>query len=244
MFLLLLQVCDWLLCDEIKPDRQKKGGGQLENRGGTNILYKSNLCPARHASYNSNLTAATIHYSSCSLPSSFFPSLFSSFSISFFCTLYLFLSLSSSYARPLTSFLSPFDQRSSISAGVFKEREGSPALFSLSYPSVLHLSVLSFAPLPYFLLTLIFLFYFFFTHFLIFFSQDFFRNVGFNTVTMMHVYVSVYVCVCLLVCEQRGYCSSVQLHSRRVASESLKLIWPEGAAPETCIMCVCVCLFL
>lgn len=39
---------------------------------------------------------------------------------------------------------------------------------------------------------------------------------------------------------ERGvYSSGVHLHSSRVTSESLKLIWPEGATPEASDVYVC-----
>ena len=102
-----------------------------------------------------NLTTATVHSPFYSLPCSH--PLFSSL-VSLSLALCISFSLSSSsYAHPLTSFLQRFDQRSNISAGVFKEREGPPVLFSLSYPAVSHLSVLLYPLLPYFLLTLVFL---------------------------------------------------------------------------------------
>lgn len=125
-------VTDFALVMKLNLTCEKGEVDSWVSREGTNILSKSNLSPSHHTSYKSNFTAAT---AATKAPySSFFSfSLFSSFPIPFFCSLYLFLSLSSSsYAHPLTSFLSPFDQRSSISAGVFKEREGSPSLFSSS----------------------------------------------------------------------------------------------------------------
>lgn len=143
VFLLLLQVCDWLLCDEMKPDRSKKGGRQLESWGGTNILKKSNLCPCRHTYYNYNFDGC--HRSLSLLFSTLFSfSLCSAASLSLSSALYISSFLS---PPPPTRAPSPLFSRRLISGAASQQeylrKEKAPLLYSLFLSPLSYISLCS-----------------------------------------------------------------------------------------------------
>lgn len=150
-------------------------------------------------------------------------------------SLFPWLSFSLHPTRAPSPFLWRFDQRSCISAGVFKESEGSPVLVSHSYPAAAHVSVLSFPHLPIF--TLIFLFKFSFLGFIVV-SWKILHSVGFYTLTTEHTYTHShtrgYVSGTLNVGagSVQYYCSVTQLE---IVSELLVLIWQDVSAPCLCL---------
>ena len=195
VFLLPLQVRDKLLRDEIQPDRFGKKEWDSRRAEGALISCRSQSFVRAVMP----LTVLIWRLPPFTIPLIFpafssFSLLFCSFSVSF-----LLHSISFFLSPPPTRAPSPLFSRRLISGAASQQdylrKEKAPLLlFALSYPSVLHLSVLSFARLPCFS-----------SHFNIPSSLLFHtlllpkshHNVGFKTVTMAHVSVSLCVCVCV-----------------------------------------------